>query len=336
MSDPILGQDEVNALLDAIKMGGLSEDEEQQAAAAKAYDLTSNHRVVRGRMPALEIINDRQARMHRTSLSTIARRVVDVSYRSSSLIRFGEVQSNLPSPTCISVVQLAPLNGFSAVAFDTGFLYSILDILFGGTGVSEAKRVSGDLTAVEVRLARRLVDAILADMEGAWAPIAKLRGEFVRTESNPRFVTIAAPGDVMVEVIYDIEIEALMTGTISVLIPYSSLQPYKNRLSSIMAGDDDTNEKKEWERCIHEKLLETQLELVGILGTTRMQLSDILKLEPGNVIKLSSDASGPISILTDNIHLAKGKPEVAGGNAAIRLTGPISGPRWRKKAFRIN
>jgi flagellar motor switch protein FliM len=336
MSDPILGQDEVNALLDAIKMGDLSEEDKQKTANAKAYDLTSNHRVVRGRMPALEIINDRQARLHRGSLSTIARRVVDVSYRSSSLIRFGEVQSNLPSPTCISVVQLAPLNGFSAIAFDTGFLYSILDILFGGSGLEDAKRVSGDLTAVEVRLARRLVDAILADMEGAWAPVLKLRGEFVRTESNPRFVTIAAPGDVMVEVIYDLEIESLMTGTISVLIPYSSLQPHRSRLSSIMASDDDDSEKKEWARCINEKVLETRIELVSILGTTRMQLSDILNLEPGNIIKLSTNASGPISVQTDNVQLAMGHPEVVGGNTAVRLTGQVSGPRWRKKAFRIN
>ncbi|MEE2904095.1 MAG: flagellar motor switch protein FliM [Myxococcota bacterium] len=336
MSDPILGQDEVNALLDAIKMGGLNEEEAERDPSIKAYDLTSNHRVVRGRMPALEIINDRQARLHRGSLSTIARRVVDVSYRSSSLIRFGEVQSNMPAPTCISVVQLAPLNGFAAVAFDTGFLYSILDILFGGSGMNESKRVSGDLTAVEVRLARRLVDAILADMEGAWSPILRLRGEFVRTESNPRFVTIAAPGDVMVEIVYDLEIESLMSGTISVLIPYSSLQPYKNRLSSIMASDDDDSEKKEWERCIHEKVLETQLELVGILGTTRMQLSDILNLEPGDVVKLSTNASGPISLQTDGVQVAKGHPEVSGGNTALRLTSPVAGPRWRKKMFRIN
>lgn len=332
MSDPILGQNEVNALLDAIKMGGLADDDEFDGVPqAVAYDLTSNQRVVRGRMPALEIVNDRQARLHRSSLSAIARRVVDIAYRSTSLLRFGEIQANLPSPSCVSIVQLAPLTGFSAVAFETKFLFSILDILFGGPGDGSSKRSVGDLTAVEIRLTRRLVDAILADMERAWAPLIRVRGEFIRTESNPRFVTIAAPGDVMVEIAYDVEVENLVTSSLSVLIPYASLQPYRSRLSSVLAGDNSAD-KDEWAGAIEEHVLEVDVETVGVLGTTRLGLREILALEPGRVIKLTSDAHNPVALAVQRVAVAHGHPEIVGGNVALRLTEPVMGPRWRKNS----
>jgi len=332
MSDPILGQNEVNALLDAIKMGGLADDVDVApgASAAVSYALTSNQRVVRGRMPALEIVNDRQARLHRGSLSAIARRVVDVSYRSTSLVRFGEVQANLPNPTCVSIVQISPLAGFAAVAFDTSMLYSILDILFGGPGSGHKKRAVGDLTAVEIRLSRRLVDAILADLERAWQPLLRVRGEFVRTESNPRFVTIAAPGDVMVEITYDYELERILTGTLSILIPYAALQPYRSRLSSVLAGEQ-TGERNEWLEAITEHVLDVEVEATGILGTTRLGLADILRLAPGDVLKLNTDAAAPVAITVERTPVAQGLPEVVGGNIALRLTEPVMGPRFKRE-----
>lgn len=328
--DPILGQDEVNALLDAIKMGGLADDvSEEGAPAAVAYDLTSNQRVVRGRMPALEIVNDRQARLHRSSLSTIARRVVDAAYRSTSLLRFGEIQAAMPSPSCCSIVTLAPLTGYAAICFDTSFLFSILDILFGGPGSGQTKRNAGDLTAVEVRLTRRLVDAILADMERAWAPLTRIRGEFVRTESNPRFVTIAAPGDVMVEITYDLEVESLLTGSIQIVIPYASLQPLRSRLSSALQGDIG-DDRDDWAGTINDHVLEVDAESVALLGTARMQLADLLKLEIGDVIKLTSDVATPVELRMEDVPVSRGHPEIVGGNIALRLTERLEGPSAKK------
>ncbi len=334
--DPILGQDEVNALLDAIKMGGLSDEMDAEGApAAVAYDLTSNQRVVRGRMPALEIVNDRQARLHRGSLSTIARRVVDAAYRTTSLLRFGEIQAAMPSPSCCSIVGLTPLPGYSAICFDTSFLYSILDILFGGPGSGQSKSNSGDLTAVEVRLTRRLVDAILADMERAWAPLTRIRGEFMRTESNPRFVTIAAPGDVMVEITYDLEVENLLSGSISIVIPYASLQPLRSRLSSALQGDIK-DDRDDWAGAINDHVLGCEVESIALLGRTRMMLSDLLGLNVGDVIKLTSDVDAPVPLLMENVPVAHGSPEIVGGNVALRLTEHLEGRNARRNEGQTN
>lgn len=327
--EPILGQDEINAVLEAIKGGGLTEPEGGALApTAVAYDLTTNQRVARGRMPGLEIVNDRQARFHRTSLSALAQRVVEVSYRSTGLHRFGEIQSNLPTPSCLSVVHFSPLSGQGIIAFDSDFLFGILDILCGGTGSSGGKQGVSELTGVESRLARRMVEAVLGDMDRAWGPVVGMRGQFVRTETNPRFAAIAAPGDVMLDVVYDVEIEDALTGVLHVIIPHASLMPFRSQLSSVIQGGvaEDQAEQETW---LKEHILRVFVEPVAMLGSTRLRLSEILDLKEGDLLTLASDAKEPVGLMLEGVEVTAGHPVVVGGNIGLNVVEPVCGEVWR-------
>jgi len=299
----VLSQDEVDALLNAV-----NEDSEAAASAPSAnlgkvsesdaniqtYDLTNQDRVIRGRMPILEIIYERFIRQFRVSLSNSLRKISTISMISTDLLKFGEFVNTLPIPSCMCIMRFNELRGPALIVFESKLAYAIIDSYFGGTDRPFTKIEGKEFTSIELSFMRRVMDMAIADLEESWAPVHKIDAQYVRTEINPQFVGVVPPSDVIITTTFEVEFESA-SGTIMVVIPYSTIEPIKQKLSSSYQTDNDVVDTL-WTRSMQEHVQHAQATAVVKLGETEMSIGDLIGLQVGDIIPLSQEVSGELDL----------------------------------------
>ena len=318
--DQVLNQSEVDALLNAVSDGRIdSQDKDKQdnAAGIVHYDLANQDRIIRGRMPTLDIIHDRFIRLFRVSLSAALRKVANIGVNSSGPIKFGEFMNSLPLPSCLNILRVEPLRGSAVMVIESKLLYALVDSLFGGSDVPYTKIEGKDFTPIEIKIARRIVMAAIEDLEKAWAPVFPLKIHYSRTEINPQFVAVVPPSDVVISTAFDVELEK-MSGSIKLVIPYSTLEPIKSKLS-VGFQNEQLEVDHIWINRIKTQLLGTTVNCHVVLGSAWLNLKEFMELAPGDVIILDRDADKPLDVNVEGIHKFKGVPGVIRGNKAIKV-----------------
>jgi flagellar motor switch protein FliM len=328
----VLSQSEVDALLAAVSDGDVGSSEAPKAESAAvgkvderkvtSYDLTSQDRIIRGRLPQLEVIYEKFMRAFRVSLSSALRKIASITLTSTEFLKFGEFINTLPMPTCMSVLRFGNLRGSALLVIESKLAYALVDSFFGGADRPYTKIDGKDFTPIELSIVKKVVELAIHDMENAWASIEKIGCSFVRTEVNPQFVGIVPPTDVVIASTFDVELENA-TGTISIVIPYATIEPIKQKLSTGFQVESDQTDKKLWTSIIQEQLLETDLEVKVNLGETEIKLRDLMGLKVGDVIPLDQDASGEFDVQIENVKKFKGYYGIHHGTVAVQVTRPV-------------
>ena len=235
----VLSQSEVDALLSAVSDNRVDGFEEAQDDGLKSgvvqYDLANQDRIIRGRMPTLDIIHDRFIRLFRVTLSNSLRKMANLSVNSTGPLKFSEFMNSLPLPSCLNILRLDPLRGAAVMVIESKLLYALVDSFFGGNDVPYTKIEGKDFTQIEIKIARRVVLSAIDDLEKAWEPVYPLKIGYNRTEINPQFVAVVPPSDVVIATTFDVELEKV-SGTIKIVIPYATLEPIKSKLSVEVAN----------------------------------------------------------------------------------------------------
>ncbi len=330
----VLSQSEVDALLAAVSdgevqtaeggsgggsSGGSSKVEDKKVVA---YDLTSQDRIIRGRLPQLEVIYEKFMRAFRVSLSSSLRKIASISLTSTEFLKFGEFINTLPMPTCMSVLRFGNLRGSALMVIESKLAYALVDSFFGGAERPFTKIDGKEFTPIELSIVRKVVELAISDLEMAWASVEKIGCSFVRTEQNPQFVGIVPPTDVVIASTFDVELENA-TGTISMVVPYATIEPIKQKLSSGFQVESDQTDKKLWTAIIKEQLMETSLDIKVNLGETQIRLSDLMELKLGDVIPLTQDATGELDIQVEDVKKFKGYYGNHHGTVAVQITRPV-------------
>jgi flagellar motor switch protein FliM len=317
----ILSQDEVDALLKGMS-GGEIEVETDSGPGADGvivYDLTNQDRIIRGRMPTLEIINDRFARLYRTTLSSALRKIVDMTTTSVDMVKFGEFMRSLPVPTSLHIFKMDPLRGHAIFVLESKLVFNLVETFFGGSGSGEVKIEGRDFTAIEQQLTRKVVMLALKDMEQAWKPVHEVTMVYQRTEINPQFASIVPPSDVVIVVKFEMEMEHA-AGTITVCIPYSTIEPIRSKLYAGFQSDQ-LEVDHEWMRRFRVQLREAQVELTVELGRTMISSGKLLDLKVGDVIPLEKDINDHLIGMVEGIPKFKGRAGTSRGAKAYRVEG---------------
>jgi len=315
----VLSQEEIDALLQGVGDGDIETETDQPPGDDEfaAYDLTSQERIIRGRMPTLEIINQRFARTFRTSLSTLLHKVIDVTPLVSDMMKFGEFLKTIPVPASIHLFKMEPLRGMALMIVESKLVFSLIDMFFGGGGRDTVKVEGRDFTAIEERVVRKVVEASLICMEEAWNPIEDIRFNFVRSEINPQFVTIVPPSDVVILSSFSLEMEEF-SGAITVCIPYSLVEPLRNKLYTGFQSErlevDVT-----WLRRLVSRLLRVDVGLSSILGTTEITARKLVGLKVGDVIPLRQDISELMQVYIEGRLKYRALAGISKGSKAIML-----------------
>lgn len=290
---------------------------------ATAYDLSNQDRVIRGRMPTLDIIYERFVRLYRMSLSNSLRKIASLSIISTDLLKFGEFVNTLPIPSCMCIMRFESLRGPALLVFESKLAYALVDSYFGGTDRPYTKIEGKEFTRIELSIMNKVMELALKDLEDAWAPVHKVDVSFVRIEVNPQFVGVVPPSEVIVSTTFEVELENA-SGTIALVIPYSTIEPIKAKLNASFQTEND-REDKEWTAMLEEHLIRAKADVRVNLGETELTVADLVNLNVGDVLPLSQDADGELEILVEGVPKFKCLFGISRGSRAAQITRLVEG-----------
>ncbi len=320
-ANDLLSQDEIDALLHGVDDGKVeTEDTSANDGVARGYDFASQDRIVRGRMPTLEMINERFARHYRTSLFAMLRRTADISASGVQMLKFSEFVHTLFVPTSLNLVRIHPLRGKGLCVLDPKLVFSVVDNYFGGSGRFHTKIEGRDFTPTELRVVKMLLDLIFKDMVDAWKPVLKVNFEYLGSEVNPQFANIVSPSEVVVVTTFNIDLEA-GGGDLHFVLPYSMVEPIRDLLDAGVQSDRGDKDER-WEKALRARIQHADLELSSVLAETKISVKEMADLKKGDIIPL--DIPEMVELCTSDIPLFRGQVGVSGGNYAIKIREKIT------------
>jgi flagellar motor switch protein FliM len=317
--EKILSQEEVDALLRGISDGEIESEKEkvEDYEAVRVYDLTSQDRIIRGRMPTLEIINDRFARLHRTSMSASLRKVTEVAVTQTEMLKFGEFIRTLPVPTSLHILKMEPLRGHALLVTESRLIFNLVDCFFGGTGKSDVKIEGRDFTAIEQRVIQKVVQLLIRDLEQSWKPVIPINFQLVRSEINPQFATIVPPTEVVIVIHFDLELDQPI-GKITLCLPYSTIEPIRSKLYARYQSDQPEVDH-EWINRVKKQLGDVAVELVVELGRSVIKGRDLLQIALGDTIILDQDTTQPLTVKVEGTTKYKAFAGSSQGNHVVKI-----------------
>jgi flagellar motor switch protein FliM len=313
----ILSQDEIDALLHGVEGGNVEtgNDPNLLDGQARPYDLASNERIVRGRMPTLEMINDRFARFLRTTIFNLLRRTAEISVGGVQTLKFSQYVHTLFLPTSLNLVRVRPLRGTGLVVFDPKLVFTLVDNFFGGDGRFYTKIEGRDFTPTERRVIQMLLSQVLKDLKEAWSMVADVEFEYLNSEMNPQFANIVSPTEVVVVNSFHVELEG-GGGDIHLTLPYAMIEPLRELLSAGMQSDRKEVDDR-WPSSLRNEVKATVVELEATLAETEITLGDLLSMKAGDVIPI--DLPRAVSACVDGVPVFTGQFGVSRGNNALKV-----------------
>ncbi|WP_028294685.1 flagellar motor switch protein FliM [Oceanobacter kriegii] len=318
----LLSQDEIDALLHGVDDGAVEPEDPGDSEGVKNYDLSSNDRIVRGRMPTLEMINERFARYTRISMFNFLRRSADVSSGGVQIMKFGEYVHTLYVPTSLNLVKMRPLRGTALFIMDAKLVFKLVDNFFGGDG-RHAKIEGREFTPTEIRVVQLVLAQVFNDMMEAWSPVLKVEYEYVGSEVNPAMANIVSPSEVVVVSTFHIELDG-GGGDLHLTIPYSMIEPIREILDAGVQSDvDDVDER--WMQSLREDILEATVPIHGTLAERMISLREVAKLKAGDIIPI--ELPEQFTLQASGVPVFKGRMGISGENLAVKISEQIKTKR---------
>ena len=321
-ANEVLTQDEIDALLNGVSAGDVDTEEEiiEIEGEVSSYDFASQDKIVRGRLPTLDMINERLSRYLRTNIFNMLGHTAEISVEGVQMIKFSEYVNSLFVPASLNLIRLNPLRGTALIAFDPKLVFAIVDNFFGGDGRFHAKVEGRDFTPTEQRIIKRLLDMMFTDLIRAWEPVFAIEPEFLNMEVNPHFASIVSPSEVVVVTTIHIDVEG-GGGDIHVTMPYSMIEPIRDLLDAGVQSDRaDVDER--WLISLRECLMHATVSVSSTLAETSLMIREVNALREGDIIPLNF----PDEVIADveDIPMFRGRFGVSNGKNAIRVNALIS------------
>jgi flagellar motor switch protein FliM len=321
MSQDFLSQVEVDALLKGVA-GEVDETEmPREGHGVRPYNLATQERIVRGRMPVLETINERFAQSFGTGLCNFIRRNAEISVGPVRIIKYSEFLRTLAVPSNLNLVQVKPLRGTALFIFEPNLVFLVVDSMFGGNGQLQAGAESRDFTPTERHIIQRLLALAFGSLDKSWAPVHPVVFEYLRSEMNTQFACIAMPNEIVVVTTFTITL-GTAGGLFHICMPYTMLEPIRDLLQSSMPGDRAGVDKR-WGRMLSKQVQSAEIELVLNLGHAKLTIQQLLGMEVGDVIAV--DVPQPILAEVDGVPVMECKCGVLNGQYALRVEKLLSG-----------
>ncbi|MCD9513668.1 flagellar motor switch protein FliM [Photobacterium carnosum] len=321
MSD-LLTQDEIDALLHGVDEPEDDANDDDQGSGIKAFDFSSQDRIVRGRMPTLELINERFARHMRISLFNMLRKTAEVSINGVQMIKFGEYQNTLYVPTSLNMVRFRPLKGTALITMEARLVFILVENFFGGDGRFHAKIEGREFTPTERRIVQMLLKLVFEDYREAWSPVMSVEFEYIDSEVNPTMANIVSPTEVIVVSSFHIEIDG-GGGDFHVVMPYSMVEPIRELLDAGVQSDKmDTDVR--WSHALRDEIMDVPVNLRAKLLDIDISLRDLMELQTGDVIPITMPETA--TIFVEDLPTYRAKMGRSGDNVALKITDKLKRP----------
>ncbi|KGY13822.1 flagellar motor switch protein FliM [Vibrio tubiashii] len=279
----LLSQDEIDALLHGVDdVDEADDDEIVSDSSAVDFDFSSQDRIVRGRMPTLELINERFARHMRISLFNMLRKTAEVSINGVQMMKFGEYQNTLYVPTSLNMVRFRPLKGTALITMEARLVFILVENFFGGDGRFHARIEGREFTPTERRIVQLLLKIVFEDYKEAWSPVMGVEFEYLDSEVNPSMANIVSPTEVIVVSSFHIEVDG-GGGDFHVVMPYSMVEPIRELLDAGVQSDKMETDVR-WSTALREEIMDVPVNFRVDLLEQDISLRDLMELQPGDII----------------------------------------------------
>ena len=332
MSD-LLSQDEIDALLhgvDDVEEEEIVEDSAPEEGTSD-YDFSSQDRIVRGRMPTLEMVNERFARHMRISLFNMMRRTAEVSINGIQMIKFGEYVHTLFVPTSLNMVRFRPLKGTGLITMEARLVFILVDNFFGGDGRYHAKIEGREFTPTERRIIQMLLKLIFEDYKEAWSPVMDVSFEYLDSEVNPSMANIVSPTEVVVISSFHIELDG-GGGDFHVALPYSMLEPIRELLDAGVQSDKEDTDMR-WSKALRDEILDVPVEISTKFLEVDIPLSKVMELEAGDIIPIEMPEH--VTVLIEDLPSFRATLGKSRENVALQIKEKIKRPESVKNELTI-
>jgi flagellar motor switch protein FliM len=316
LANEYLSQEEVDALLKGVSPeDGAPAPGGTPAEGVRPYDLATQERIVRGRMPTLEIINDRFARLLRIGLFNFMRRSPEISIGTVRVIKYGEFVKGLTTPTNLNITQVKPLRGSALFVMEPALVFLIVDNLFGGGGRFQMRTEGREFTPTEQRIIHRMLEVMLSDYQKSWSSVYPLEFEYVRSEMQTKFINIATPTEIVVVSTFTLEL-GTGSGDFHICMPYSTLEPIRDLIYSPIPGDHAEPDRR-WARTLATQVQSAEVDLVACLGGSTVRLKDLMHLKQGDILPI--DIPPTIQASVDGVPVMECTYGIRNGQYALRV-----------------
>lgn len=333
MSD-LLSQDEIDALLhgvDEVVEEEVDASEPGDGSRTMQFDFSSQDRIVRGRMPTLEMVNERFARHMRISLFNMMRRTAEVSINGVQMIKFGEYVHTLFVPTSLNMVRFRPLKGTGLITMEARLVFILVDNFFGGDGRYHAKIEGREFTPTERRIIQMLLKLIFEDYKEAWAPVMDVSFEYLDSEVNPAMANIVSPTEVVVISSFHIELDG-GGGDFHVALPYSMLEPIRELLDAGVQSDKEDTDLR-WSKALRDEIMDVKVDLTTRMLDVDLTLRDIMELKAGDIIPV--DIPAHVTVMVEDLPTFRAKVGRSRDNVALKIIEKIKRPESVKSELQV-
>ena len=320
----ILNQDEIDALINGMDAGAVKTEPEAPPppGTVMSFDFMNQMRIVRGRMPTLEMINERFARLFRVNLYGLLRRSPEVAVNPVEMKKWSEYVQTLHVPTSLNMVRIHPLRGIGIILLEPKLVFAIVDNFFGGNG-RHAKIEGRDFTATEQRIIQMVLKNAFVDLKEAWSHVADIDVEYISSELNPAFANIVSPSEIVVVTSFHVELEG-GGGDVHVTMPYAMIEPMREALDSGMTSDRVEHDER-WAYSLKEEIDDAEVEICTVLGHSKISLGDLLNLKAGDIVPC--DFGGKVTVLAERVPVFRGTLGLSRGQQAIKVDERVRRPR---------
>jgi len=317
----LLSQEEIDALLHGVDEGDIETETDvfDENESIRAYDFTSQERIVRGRMPTLEMVNERFARYFRISLFNFLRRSAEISISGIQVQKFSEYVQGLFVPTNLNIVKFLPLRGRALIVMEPRLVFTAVDNFFGGGGQFYSKAEGREFTPTEMRVIRIMLDMIFKDLKEAWRPVMELNFEYMSSEVNPQFANIVSPSEVVVISTIHVELEG-GGGDINITMPYSMVEPIRDLLDAVISDSGEVDGR--WQKALRNEIMRAEVCMDSFLVEKNMPIRDVMRLKKGDVIPF--DMPETVMLRAEGIPVFVGKVGVSDGNYAVQIIDKVT------------
>ena len=317
--DKILPQEEIDALMGGVVSGEVdTAPKEESPGGIKGYDLLNQERIIRGRMPTMEMINDRFSRRQSIAWTSSLREKVEFSVVGTEIMKFGDFIRKIPLPSSLNVFVMEPLRGNGLFVMDASLVYLIVDYFFGGKVQTHVKPEGREFTAIQVRLIKKFVQNAMMDLERDWHAVRPAQFTHTRSESNPQFAMVVTMTEIVVVVTLQVQIGEA-SRDLFIVYPYAMLEPIKEKLYSGLFADH-IEQDSSWGSRFRESLQDCAVSVTIRLGTATVSVQDVLNFSPGDVILLDEHPGDPLWCFVEGRPKFFGLPGVFKGNHACRVS----------------
>jgi flagellar motor switch protein FliM len=317
MSEQVLSQEEIDALLSAMDKGDVAlEGDSKSPGEAEPYDLTSESRMLKDQFYALEEVYDKFAGLLQNSLTTTLQKAIDVNFESTEMVKFGEFLQSFSNPTGLSIFNMEPLIGSALLAVEPGLVFSLIDCMFGGKG--EAIKRMREFTLIEQRMVGKFSGEVLDSLERSWRSVYPVRMVLKKTETKPEFVHLVDPKDSVIVVVFSIKGETF-SGNLYLCISYLMLEPIKDKLSTRSIRDVES--ENTWSAQLQDLLMEGSVDMSVELGKSiNHTVRDLVNLRVGDIVKLNTGPHDPVRLMVESVPKYLGFPGVVKGSRAVQIS----------------